>query len=153
MSVELSERDGSLDAQIAATDEALLATTGCRTSDAAVSVLTDAMNLLSKGKPERRQPRANQFLAMMSELAPQDGFEGMLISQMLVTHSKAIECFQRADKTDSVQVHFGAQNQGVRLMRLFNQQLPWTSTAGKATRRWPSNMSISIRAAKWLSAT
>ena len=65
-----------------------------------------------------------QLILTMSELAPIDGFEGVLISQMLTAYDQAMKCFRKADvNINSSKIYDRYMNHGVKLMRLYAQQL------------------------------
>ena len=60
----------------------------------------------------------------MTELGPRDGFEGLLIVQLLITYDRAMECFKVAENKGSfADIDFSHQDQGIKLMLLYNQQL------------------------------
>ena len=60
----------------------------------------------------------------MAELKPKDGFEGMLISQMVTVYDQAMDCFFyiNINKSNALAVE-KLQNQAIKLMRVYNQQL------------------------------
>ena len=75
---------------------------------------------------EEMEVKAKQIFSAMEELRPQDGFEGMLISQMLTVYDKAMECFSLStleSNKRSVDIRDLLIKQGAKLMRLFNQQV------------------------------
>jgi hypothetical protein len=75
---------------------------------------------------EEMEAKAKQIFSAMEELRPQDGFEGMLISQMLTVYDKAMECFSLStleSNKRSVDIRDLLIKQGAKLMRLFNQQV------------------------------
>jgi peptidyl-tRNA hydrolase len=45
---------------------------------------------------EEKRERMYAALALLEEIKPQDGLEGMLAVQMVATHNAALECFKRA---------------------------------------------------------
>ena len=125
LSLDCSGPRGSPVANVALT-KALLDSVGVCEGRSAMFVLSDVLNVLCEGKGDldKWQEKANQILSMMTELDPQDGFEGMLVTQMLATHGKAMECFKMAiDKKSDAVIYFGLQNQSIKLMRLYTQQL------------------------------
>jgi len=61
--------------------------------------------------------------AMMMELQPQDAFEGLLISQMVATHSQAMNCFNRAEKSDLIAHREMYLRFADRFMRTFSIQM------------------------------
>ena len=75
---------------------------------------------------ERTAEESNNFMAMMADLSPKDGFEGMLISQMLATFKQAMYYIRDANiegNRGSTAIQDSITNRGVKLMRLYNQQL------------------------------
>lgn len=91
----------------------------------AVSMLTEQLLLLWEADVERHDAaRMNQAIAMLDELAPTDGPEGMLAAQMVAVHVTAMQCFSRANLEG--QTFAGRElnlKQGVKLSRTFSQQL------------------------------
>jgi len=73
---------------------------------------------------EQIKSKSNYILAILADLKPKDGFEGMLISQMITIYDQAMKCFTLAilnkEYPDALIKY---QNQGVKLMRVYNQQL------------------------------
>lgn len=66
----------------------------------------------------------NFTLKVMEELAPADGHEGILISQMLAVNDRAKSLFRLAEKhKDYAAIYFDIQNQAIKLMRLYLKQL------------------------------
>ena len=68
----------------------------------------------------------NKYLAMMADLSPKDGFEGMLISQMLATFKQAMYYIRDANiegNRCSSAIQDSITNRGIKLMRLYNYQL------------------------------
>ncbi len=117
---------GSPVINIVKTETTLFNTTGFRKDRSAECILSEVINTLSKGKDnlEERNLKGNRILSAMGELNPRDGYEGMLISQMLVVNDRAMDCFRMADNSKSLpELYFSLQNQGIKLMRLYTQQL------------------------------
>jgi len=126
LSIELSKVEGSCTVQIIATEESFHNATGFRKGDSGMFVLSDLIDLRVKGNHdlEQKREKGNQILSAMGELRPQDGHEGMLISQMLSVHERAMYCLRMADNNKSfAAMYYDLQNQGIKLMRLFTQQL------------------------------
>lgn len=66
--------------------------------------------------------QANVICAAMLDLEPRDGFEGMLISQMVGVYAHAVECLRMAtidSNKGSTQIHLTLHNQAVKLMRTY----------------------------------
>lgn len=106
--------------------ETLVKSTGCKVFDAAKAIITTGMSTSSGGVKGQVAIEAayNEHLAMMAELKPQDAFEGMLVSQMSVTYIQALDCMRMAaDKKEYSKIYERLQNQGIKLMRLYNYQL------------------------------
>jgi hypothetical protein len=99
---------------------------GFRVDDAAMNTLVAVFNTLIEREATDKiaGKRVDQILSAMCELDPQDGLEGMLHGMLLVSYERAMECFRRANKNESnAKIYFGLQNQGIKLMRLYVQQL------------------------------
>ncbi len=73
---------------------ALAAATGTVDLDAGTTLLTRAGNAV----PPCSAPaeHMNVISAMMTDIAPNDGIEGMLAAQMVTCHNAAMECMRRA---------------------------------------------------------
>ena len=70
------------------------------------------------------EKESDQVLEIMEELQPRDGFEGLLVSQMVLIHNQAIYCISMATLNRALQSNAERfQNQAIKLMRLYNQQL------------------------------
>ncbi len=73
---------------------------------------------------EQLETRTNHILAALADLKPEDGFEGMLIAQMVTIYTQAMACFKRSIlNTKYPDALIKYQNQGIKLMRVYNQQL------------------------------
>jgi hypothetical protein len=126
MSFEFTRKNGELSLEIKTTEDALFNGTGFHKAGSAENILLSIINTLLKEENniEKKNLKGNQILSVMAELNPRDGHEGMLISQMLVTYDRAMYCFRMADNNKScAEMYFSLQNQGVKLMRLYTQQL------------------------------
>jgi len=124
-------------------DIAVLArSTGCKVYYAATTIIKNGMNAVMGGidEPEAMEEANNNYLAMMAELKPQDAFEGMLVSQMSATHIQAMDCLRIASaKKEYSKIFERFQNQGIKLMRLYNQQL---ETLDKHRRKGTQKMTV-----------
>ena len=126
ISFEWIETDGEPSLGLKTTEEALFNATGFNKEGSVGNMLLAIANTLSEKEDnlEIRKVKGNQALSAMTELNPRDGYEGMLISQMLVTYDRAMNCFRMADNNKScVEMYFSLQNQGIKLMRLYAQQI------------------------------
>ena len=124
--LDFSEVEDSLFIKIVGTEERLLNTTGFRMDGSARYLLLDVLITLLKAEDnlEKVQEKGNQILSAMNELNPHDGYEGMLISHMLVVYDRAMDCFRMAENKKSYSgLYSRLQNQGIKLMRLYAQQL------------------------------
>jgi len=124
--LEYSEEEGSPVFKIARTGKSLHKATGFRKDAAGEYILSAVLNALVKGKDDLEKGTAigNQVLSVMAALNPRDGFEGLLVAQMLLTHTQAINCLRAADNNISfAEIYFSLQNQAIKLMRLYSQQL------------------------------
>jgi hypothetical protein len=107
------------------TEEALVKSTGFEKDGSEFVLCCSLDTLITVGDDLiERKKKIARFLAAMVGLKPMDGFEGLLISQMISTYKSAMESFGRANNNkNSVDVCSKLQNQGIKLMRLYNQQL------------------------------
>lgn len=81
---------------------------------------------ISSTRPQftSQEAYANQALALLADIKPQDAQEGMLVSQMIATHNLAMEMNRRA--LISEQTVEGVQsniNRSTKLMRTFTMQM------------------------------
>lgn len=116
--------------------------TGCKVFYAAEAVITQGMKTVSGGLNSQSDIEAayNDYLAMMSEFKPQDAFEGMLASQMNITYIQALDCMRTAAvNKEYSKVYARLQNQGIKLMRLYNYQL---ETLDKHRRKGKQKMTV-----------
>jgi hypothetical protein len=100
-------------------------TTGFYSKKSAGAIIKAAMTGLNPTN-EEFEHKINQYLEMMAELKPQDGFEGLLITQMVTVFNQTMEEFRMANiegNRESTAIHNAIINRGVKLMRLYNQQL------------------------------
>ena len=100
--------------------------TGCKGLDAGQAVITNGMKTVEGGVNGQNaiEVAYNEYLAMMAEFKPQNIFEGMLASQMSITYIQALDCMRMAaNKKEYSKIFERLQNQGIKLMRLYNYQL------------------------------
>ena len=86
--------------------------------------VTGALWLPESMPPERRIEVLDGALRALQALAPRDASEGLLATQMVATHSAALECLQRAAHPD--QTFAGRElnlKHAVKLMGLYVRQL------------------------------
>lgn len=122
--------------------EKLKQTTGCQFYVAGESIISKGLKAASSlmNNAEGIENESNYHLALMAELKPQDGFEGMLISQMTVTFQQALNMMSLAGRNyNSVDISGKLQNQGIKLMKLYNQQL---ETLDKHRRKGSQKMTV-----------
>jgi len=120
----------------------LARSTGCKVLNAATTLITNGMNAVMGGvnDPVIMEDQCNKYLAMMSELKPKDAFEGMLVSQMSATYMQAMDCLRiAAEKKEYSKIFDRFQNQGIKLMRLYNYQL---ETLDKHRRKGNQKMTV-----------
>ena len=88
-------------------------------------IFVNFSTLVGRGSSdEDARQKVDQLLSTMCEIDPQDGYEGKLIGMMLVTYHHAMDCFRKAEiNASNVNVYLGLQSQGIKLMRLYTQQL------------------------------
>jgi len=89
-------------------------------------VLNNSIEALLTGgcSPEEMKQKVEQLFVIMAELKPRNGFEGMLISQMVTVYNQVMDCFKYVNLNYSnPEACQRLQNQAIKLMRLYNQQL------------------------------
>lgn len=107
------------------TPDALIESTGFE-KDGAEIVVFSILRVLFSETEDTKQTEENldRFFAAMTELKPRDGFEGLLISQMINIYKSAMRCFEIANLNQQhADYYFKLQNQAIKLMRLYSQQL------------------------------
>jgi len=106
-------------------EDALVESTGFGKDGADIVVYAILKTLIPEGGDTKQTiKKINRFLSAMAELNPLDGFEGILISQLICTYKNAMDCFRIANSNKNIDdLFFKLQNQGIKLMRLYNQQL------------------------------
>ena len=126
ISLKYSKLEGSTAFKIITTEETFLNSTGFRKGGSASYLILDVLNTLLADADdlEKMCEKGNQILSTMAELNPQDFYEGLLLWQMLVVHDRAMDCFKMAaNKKNFSALYFNFLNQGIKLMRLYTQQL------------------------------
>ena len=107
----------------------LARTFGTHQIDFALNILDktrDAILVNNRPEGEVVEKLLNLVSATMMELAPRDGFEGMLISQMIAVYHHAMDCFRMAtikDNRRKMDIYSSLQNQGIKLMRTYVAQM------------------------------
>jgi hypothetical protein len=123
----IEEEDGSARCQVTITSPlALEQSSGCKKDSAGLGLLETAILTIACDATDcsEIEKQGNELMSLMAELQPQDGFEGMLISQMAVIHEQAMNCYRKASKyKSSSEMFINLQNQGIKSMRLYAQQL------------------------------
>jgi hypothetical protein len=100
--------------------------TGCRTQEGAEAVIVSCVDLFRNTETALAVKEVNGHLALMAELKPQDAFEGLLISQMLMVHKQALHNLCKSNlegNRDRTDIQDSLTNRYVKLMRLYAQQL------------------------------
>jgi len=98
--------------------------TGVASYEAACGLISQVHNAICDREDSLLVYKANFIAALMTELAPRDGFEGMLISQMVAVFHQALNAISMANNAvERSLLYERLQNQGVKLMRLYCQQL------------------------------
>ena len=119
--------------------DSIAKSTGCKRIDAGEAIIVKGMEAVASGE-KGLETAYNQYLAMMAEFKPQDVFEGMLLSQMTVTYVQAMDCLSMAANNKKYPKFFERfQNQGIKLMRLYNYQL---ETLAKHRRKGNQKMTV-----------
>lgn len=117
--------DGQLEAHTNFGEGAAFKTTGFKSIGAGL-ILSSTLNVFASLSAEALQIEGKKILYAMKELNPQNGFEGMLINQMVIVYKQAMDCFHLANDENnkkSMHIHEKFLNQGTKLMRLYYQQL------------------------------
>lgn len=129
LSVSVKDVDGTFTCSVIAEkkDMKILAkSTGSKSFYAAETMITKGVYAVTGdcNDLESLKQKSDDYLALIAELNPKTAYEGLLISQMAIVHQKALECFRWADaNTNQSKVYERIQNQGIKLMKLFNQQI------------------------------
>jgi len=108
-----------------------------RIVETTISTAVSDIDLNNFGKLEIK---GSTVLRIMSEMQPQNPFEGLLISNMTIVWSQAMKLFKIANQNITSSFLFEKyQNQGIKLMRLYNQQL---ETLDKHRRKGNQKMTV-----------
>jgi hypothetical protein len=101
--------------------------TGCNTAEGAQALLEISTKAAVDGDTPAEGAKAiNQLLAMTGELKPRDGFEGILITQMVLVHKQAMHQLSLANMDGNrgrSDLQESLLNRYTKLMRLYNNQL------------------------------
>jgi hypothetical protein len=123
----IKEKDGSVRCEVKPPSPlALEQSSGCKKDSAGSGLLETAIRTITCDVTDVAEfaKQGNKLMGLMAELNPQDGFEGMLITQMVVIYEEAMNCFRMTSRNKSfAEMYFNLQNQGIKLMRLYAQQL------------------------------
>lgn len=106
-------------------DDAVIESTGFANKGSELMISSILRTIIIEGDPKSDiKKRMTRAFATLAELKPRDGFEGLLIGQMITTFENAMACFSTALKNAKYPDYFFKfQNQGIGLMRLYSQQL------------------------------
>lgn len=131
----------NVSAILGTSEHELVRSTGFKGNDSEVMLYSVLKMLLSdEGDPAQTKRKVSRFFSAMAGLKPQDPFEGLLISQMVTTYEASMDCFRMAVSNKKFpEVFFKLQNQGVKLMRLYCQQL---ESLDKHRRKGKQSMTI-----------
>jgi hypothetical protein len=91
-----------------------------RTGRAALPLLYSLVGSVPERHRKNSSEVMNHVLALLHEIQPKDGMEGMLAAQMISTHSLAIDSMRKASSPE--QTTFGVTeciNRAHKLMKLF----------------------------------
>jgi hypothetical protein len=100
--------------------------TGCTTADGAETLVVLSLGAIMSDSDAEAAKKADDLLAMMGELKPQDGFEGIMISQMIMVHKQAMAILGQANlegNRNRRDIQESLISRYVKLMRLYTQQL------------------------------
>jgi len=92
--------DDQIETHINFGEGAAMKTTGFKSIGANL-ILNSTLNVFANLSTEAMQTEGKKILFTMKELNPQDGFEGMLISQMVIVYKQAMDCFHIANDEDN----------------------------------------------------
>lgn len=125
-SVNIKEENGTnkMDCQIS--KNLLSQITGIANRHGADKIFQNTLAGLITGgySPEELEIKVEQLFMIMAELNPLDGFEGMLISQMITVYDQAMDCFKYVNLNRSnTEACQRLQNQAMKLMRIYSLQL------------------------------
>lgn len=104
----------------------LLKSTGSKSFHAAETMVAQGLSSVTGSCKDLKslKQKSDDYLALIAELKPQTAYEGLIVSQMASVHQQALECFRWADANkDQSKIFERIQNQGIKLMKLFNQQI------------------------------
>ncbi len=100
---------------------------GFKGEEASLSLVKLGIKVASSLNPgDDHEGTITNYMGMMIELKPKDGFEGMLINNMVATFNQAMYYFQLAnipDNRGSTKIQSSIMNIAIKLMRVYNQQL------------------------------
>jgi hypothetical protein len=100
--------------------------TGCRTKEGADALIVSCVKMFQNDDTALSVKEVNDLFALMAELKPQDAFEGLLVSQMLMVHKQALQNLCKSNlegNRDRTDIQESLINRYTKRMRLFNQQL------------------------------
>lgn len=104
------------------------ATVGAVQSGSAKRLIDQAIAASMDGKEkediERGEAALNAVLEMMTELAPQDGIEGMLVTHIVSVHNQAMQCLNKANHPFENEVNAAVyRKRAIDFMKLFMKQI------------------------------
>ena len=99
---------------------------GFKGDEASLSLVQVGMKVALSLNPDDRDRAMDNYMRMMLELKPKDGFEGMLINNMVAAFNQAMYYFRLAnipENRGSTEIQSKIMNIAIKLMRVYNQQL------------------------------
>jgi hypothetical protein len=96
---------------------------GTTSFDFAASELSKLANALTPRTGAISEETENAILAVIDGARPRDEVEAMLVGQMAVTHTFALELLGRAKRVEEIQQFDSAGNMAVKLLRTFTMQI------------------------------
>jgi len=126
LSVSVKDVDGAFCVSLKEDMKLLEKSTGSNSFYAAETMVTQGLSAVTGECKdlESLKQKSDDYLAVVAELNPKTAYEGLLISQMTIVHQKAMECFRWAEvNKNRTEIYERIQNQGIKLMKLFAQQL------------------------------
>src|SRR5262249_46304398 len=116
--VEIRPRHSDLDGWAARLQDAF----GTTSLDFASSELSKLANALAPRNGLASEHAQNAILAVIDGARPRDEVEAMLVGQMVVTHTFALELMGRAKRAEEIQPFVSAGNMAVKLLRTYVMQ-------------------------------
>jgi len=135
------QKDKSIQIQCTKKYDSSHSFTGFHSEKTTSMLLNTSMHVLNLEKDELADAFTNH-VQLMAELAPQDGFEGLLITQMVAVFNQVMDHLRVANIPNNKRnegLYNSILNRATKLMRLYNQQL---ETLDKHRRKGNQKMTV-----------